>query len=576
MHPELLSELQKSGLTPNAPPATTAEWQDFLKRIKPRFDPATSNTEPECPENDWEFRRIVVERNRLRSILLSLSDAICVFGHKGNLLFMNPAAHNYLDIPVGKWTSRYDGEQILSHLHIHDKWQPDQFLSVGSVLRMIKEGKAIQDMDAQLQIAKADEYLPIACVITPMYKDEHVIGAVLVFRDTSEHQRVSAALLAAKEDAEKASAAKSDFLSSMSHELRTPMNAILGYGEMLEEELGDPPCQIDPDYLEDVQTYVGNILQAGKNLLQLINEVLDLTRIETGKIELNIGKANVVDVMRCCIETIQAQLGQLNLTLDTSGIPDQEIYALADAERLQQVVGQILSNAVKHNRANGSIAVRVERPSVEQVKILVSDTGVGMSSEQQKQVFKPFMRISGRNLTKGTGVGLTIAKQLLEIMDGRMGLDSTLDVGTTFWIELPTGETAETLAHDKNDVSDRKYLFLYVEDSRTNVTLMSKILRERPDIAFISAPTGEMGLELARAHRPDIILLDINLPGISGFEVLKQLREQPVTRDIPVMGLSADDSSDALQRAKTAGFSQYMIKPLKKDQFLVALKGIID
>jgi len=561
MHPRLLEHLEEYGLNANTTPNDPKQWQQFLNSLSTSF----ANPIAHLPKTQQEIVHIITERDKLRSVLTSINMGLCLFGREAQLLFLNPAARHYLQVPEGKPSTQL----VLSRLQIRDQWQPDRNMDIEAVQRMIAEGTSLTEANAHLCRDGLSD-LPIACHLTPISKGAHVIGSVLLFRDTSEQQRVAAALLAAKESAEKASVAKSDFLSSMSHELRTPMNAILGYGEILQEDLGDPPDEHDPDYFEDLLAYVDNILQAGRNLLGLINEVLDLTKIEAGKIELQITKANLLDVANHCVESIRPKLAENNLQLDVAQLPNTPVYALADAERIKQVFSQLLSNAIKHNKEKGLVQIRIEQPSVETVRLVVADTGVGMSEEQQAHIFKPFTRISGRNLSKGTGVGLTIAKQLLDIMGGRIGLESKLDVGSTFWIELPTGETEE-IKKSVSSGTDRKYLLLYIEDSRTNVSLMGKILQDRPEIAFISAPTGEMGLELARAHRPDIILLDINLPGINGFEVLERLRSVTSTRDIPVIGLSADDSQEALEQAETAGFIHYMIKPLKKSQFLQAL-----
>lgn len=573
MHPRLLEFLQQSGLSAVATPSNPKQWQAFLQHVNTALqhaDHAATTPLAHLPQAQQEVVHIIAERDKLRSVLNSISMGLCLFGREAQLLFLNPAARQYLQILEGK----PDTLSVLSQLRIRDQWQPERYLDTAAVQRMMAEGTSLNEASAVLQ-REGMEDLPLACCLYPISKGTHVTGSVLLFRNTSEQQKVAAALLAAKVSAEKASAAKSDFLSSMSHELRTPMNAILGYGEILQEDLGDPPDEHDPDYFEDLLTYVDNILQAGRSLLGLINEVLDLTKIESGKIELQITKSDLLEVATQCVEKIRPLLAEKNLQLDVTQLPNKPIYALADAQRIKQVFSQLLSNAIKHNKVQGSVQVRIEQLSVETVRLVVADTGVGMTAEQQAQIFRPFTRISGRNLSKGTGVGLTIAKQLLDIMGGRIGVESKLDEGSTFWLELPTGETVET---EKSAMpgTDRKYLLLYIEDSRTNVSLMGKILKDRPDIAFISAPTGEMGLELARAHRPDIILLDINLPGISGFEVLERLRSVPGTRDIPVIGLSADDSQDALHQAETAGFMHYMIKPLKKAQFLEALDKLAE
>lgn len=578
MHPELQRQLRQASLEATKLPDNEQSWRDFLAEVnkayasveKERFVLAANFGSPKRDdEPQIADSRLLQECERLRSIVNCLDDALCVFDREGQLLLVNPAAERYLGLPQ----SKLDTRAVLSRLKLRDQWQPRQFMEADAVLELLREGTAWRDANAWLRQTKGVKPLPIACVVTPMSKNNHITGALLMFRDTSEQRKVQAALLAAKNAAENASSAKSDFLSSMSHELRTPMNAILGYGELLQEDLGDPDGELDPDYLEDLQSYTSQVLHAGKHLLSLINEVLDLTRIETGQINLSITKANLVEVVNKCIEDCKPLLSDMNLTLDNQIPPGQIVPVLADHERLHQVIHQLLSNAIKHNRENGKIILRCEQDAVERVRLQIEDTGIGMSPEQQQEAFKPFTRMSGRNLSKGTGIGLTLTKQLLDVMDGRISVESEPDVGSLFTIELPTGET---LSRDENEVDNmRKHILLYIEDSRTNVSLVAKILRDRPDVALISAPTGEMGLELARAHRPDMILLDINLPGIDGFEVFNRLRSTPESQDIPVIALSADDSKEALTQADKAGFYKYIIKPLNRKVFLEAVGELL-
>jgi CheY-like chemotaxis protein len=251
------------------------------------------------------------------------------------------------------------------------------------------------------------------------------------------------------------------------------------------------------------------------------------------------------------------------------------MYALADRGRLKQVIINLLSNAVKYNRESGNVTLRLSHPSLEYIRLEVIDTGIGLTPEQKTKVFDPFTRLSGTNLVEGTGIGLTITKHLLEIMDGRIGVESELNVGSNFWIELPTGEVTDTYTNEVLSQM-RKYILLYIEDSRTNVSLVAQILKARPDIALMSAHTGEMGLELAHMHHPDIILLDINLPGMDGFEVLRHLREIEDTRQIPVLALTANDTTRNLERGRTAGFLNYIIKPLDIKKFLKAIDEALE
>jgi PAS domain S-box-containing protein len=564
MHPLLMRQLTQAGLNADRAPTNIDVWQTFLNNLSQNLVAINLQAQE-------ELSIVQAERDRLRSVLTSLNDGLCVFNRDGDLIFVNPAARQYLGLKEGT----LDSSTLLESFRIHDQWQPDYFLTTNALQEAMREGAQLRDSDAAL--VRPDETLmSVACTLNPIIKGAHVTGMLLVFRDISEQKAISNALLISKESAEKASAAKSDFLSSMSHELRTPMNAILGYGEILQEDLSNPPSpDIDSEYLYDLKGYTHNILEAGKNLLELINEVLDLTRIESGKIELHLTRADMVMVIKDCLQSIEPELKNKHLHLEILALPNTPLLVLADQNRVMQIAKQVISNAIKHNRESGSIKVSLTQPSVDWVRLTIQDTGVGMTLEQQKHLYKPFNRMSGRNLSKGTGIGLTITKRLLEIMGGQIIVQSEVGVGSTFIVDLPTGETVFDVNTIAKQASMRKFLLLYIEDSATNVSLMSNILRERPDIAFISAPSGEMGLELARAHLPDVILLDINLPGINGFEVLKRLRIANVTQNIPVLGLSADDTIEVLEQAKSAGFYQYMVKPLQKKQLLQTLQIIL-
>jgi signal transduction histidine kinase/CheY-like chemotaxis protein len=412
----------------------------------------------------------------------------------------------------------------------------------------------------------------VACEFNPLKLDDRVVGFVLLFIDISEIKSIEADLIAAKENAEKASSAKSQFLSSMSHELRTPMNAILGYGELLKDDLVESPDSFDENFIADLRQYVANILQAGWHLLELINKVLDLTRIEAGKLEVAIEKVELVDLIKECCSLILPLSEKREITIVNEMETSPPQYALADRARLKQVLINLLSNAVKYNREKGKILVRLVRTMPETLQLEVQDTGIGLTAEQKENVFEPFTRFSGLNLVEGTGIGLTITKRLLEIMDGKIGVESELGVGSTFSVSLPTGETIDTPLDIS--VGKHKHTLLYVEDSRTNVSLVAQILKARPEVALMSAHTGEMGLELAHLHHPDAILLDINLPGMDGFEVLKQLRLAEDTCLIPVLALTAMDNANHLARGKEAGFLDYIVKPLDIKQFLKTIDKV--
>lgn len=576
MHPQITRQLQRLDLQAETPPDAES-WAQFLRLTAQAFQEyeqermllgrTSSESERLTRYNEDLTRQIAEERDKFQAMFASISDGLCAFDRTGKLTNSNDAALRYFG------GDRLNEQMVFSRLQVRNPLQPEQWLQGDGWTQLIREGGELHDGNAVLLTIEKRK-LPVHCTLNSITRGRQVIGAILAIRDISTQKRGEADLISAKEAAEQASRAKSDFLSSMSHELRTPMNAILGYSDILAEDLEDAPEGLDEDYLDDLKSYNTNIVQAGKHLLALINDVLDLTRIESGQIQINIGKMPLNEIVEECVAKIQPQLAEQSLTLDNQVAAGRAVTVFADRSRLSQVVEQLLSNAAKFNKPNGTITLSLDFPELNRVRLLVRDTGIGMNSEQQTKVFQPFLRMSGKNLSKGTGVGLTVAQQLLEVMDGKIGLESELDQGSTFWIELSLVHEEEAAKNEALFAKSR-FLLLYIEDSRTNVSLVTKVLKARPDIALISAPTGELGVELARSHQPDFILLDINLPGIDGFEVLKRLNSFDETDKIPVVGLSADDSADAFTQAKAAGFYHYLVKPLDKKQFLGIINEVV-
>ncbi|MCK5876939.1 MAG: response regulator [Candidatus Marithrix sp.] len=554
MHLTLERILRQAGFTNDNLPTDLLKWQKFLDRIGIFF----GNADRECE------RKQQSQQPSLSKIISAMAEGVCVFDKQGNLLFANLAAENYLGVKY----QQLQTSQALEQFELHDV--DGAILPVDRLIQIITHGK-FQDNNAYLL---GDVNLPITCSFNPIIEANEINSIVLSFKDITETKNIEAELIAAKESAEKASQTKSQFLSSMSHELRTPMNAILGYSELLKEDLSVPVEEFDKEYTADMLQYVNNILQAGWHLLELINKVLDLTRIEAGKLEVNIEKVELVDLIKESVSFVTPQADKNNIIVKNTTATLPPNYVLIDRGRLKQVIINLLSNAVKYNKKNGNITISLQQPNFKWIRIEIKDTGVGLTPEQKTKVFDPFTRLSGLNVIEGTGIGLTITKRLLEMMDGKIGVESEIDVGSTFWIEIPTGEiidSQETIS--KQDL--RKYILLYIEDSRTNVSLVAQILKVRPDIALMSAHTGEMGLELAQLHHPNIILLDINLPGMDGFEVMKHLQESEQTNNIPVLALTANDTNKSLERGRKAGFLDYIIKPLDIKKFVKAIDNAL-
>jgi PAS domain S-box-containing protein len=413
---------------------------------------------------------------------------------------------------------------------------------------------------------------------TPLHDaNGKLIGGINMLIDVTERKRLDKVLLEnnielkkAKNQADKANLAKSDFLSNMSHELRTPLSAILGFAQLMAGSKTPPtPSQ---------KRSIDQILQAGWYLLDLINEILDLTLIESGKLSFSMEQVSVPTIMQECYMMIEPQALQRKITLDFH-VPEIEIIVRADHTRLKQVLINLLSNAVKYNRERGTVTVSCTEYSPGQIRLSVEDTGEGLSSEKVAQLFQPFNRLGKENsAVEGTGIGLVMTKRLVELMGGKIYVESTPGKGTTFSIELEliaNKQATNITESERNDIILRqpkknatKHTLLYVEDNPANLMLIEDILAARDDIDLLSARDGYAGIELARNTLPDLILMDINLPGINGTEALKILSKDPLTSHIPIIALSANAIPRDIEKGLAAGFFRYLTKPIKINEFI--------
>jgi PAS domain S-box-containing protein len=397
-------------------------------------------------------------------------------------------------------------------------------------------------------------------------------GYATVARDMTERRRVEAELNEAKAAAEAANQAKSEFLSNMSHELRTPLNAILGFAQLMKSDVPAPTST--------QKTSIDQILQAGWFLLELINEVLDLSLIDSGKVSLSPEPVSLGEVLADCQAMMEplAQKRGIAMRFPTFGAP---CFALVDRTRLRQVLVNLLSNAIKYNRPSGSIVVKCAARPPGRVRLSVIDTGMGLAPEMLAQLFQPFNRLGQEaGLEQGTGIGLVVTKRLVEIMNGTIGVESKFGAGTEFWIELigtepPQLDSAkiESATHFQIRAEHPAPLrtVLYVEDNPANVTLVEMIIARRPDLRLLTAGSGDLGVELARAHLPDAILMDINLPGISGVKALSVLRKDSATAQIPVIAVTANAGQRDIEKGREAGFFRYITKPIKIHELMITL-----
>ncbi len=414
-------------------------------------------------------------------------------------------------------------------------------------------------------------------------RDRVLQGVFAAARDVTERQlldralqETNVALQSAKSAAEKANLAKSDFLSSMSHELRSPLNAILGFGQLM--ETGKPlPTPTQKESIDQ-------ILQAGWYLLDLINEILDLSLIESGKLSLSLESISLEEVLEDCRAMIepQAQKSGIRMRFPPSGNP---LRVRADRTRLKQVLVNLLSNAIKYNTVEGSVEVSCDAGTQGWVRVSFRDTGQGLSAEHLAQLFQPFNRLGQEaGAEEGTGIGLVVSKRLVELMGGLIGVHSTVGVGSVFWIELLAAEAPQAIASDavlgaespaRMPPGSAQRTLLYVEDNPANLMLVKKLIERRPDIRLLTATDGVSGVEIARAARPDVILMDINLPGISGVVAMKSLADDPTTVQIPVIALSANAMPHDITRGLAAGFFRYLTKPIKINEFMDTLDAAL-
>ncbi len=520
---------------------------------------ATDNT----VRKDVEDKRLWAEES-FQLMVESVTDcAIIMLDQAGRVKSWNTGAQRI---------QGYDAKEIIGQHN--SRFFSNEDIAINKPERALQEADAVgRSEDNGWRVRKDGSAFWANVVMTAIRDSAGVLrGYATLERDMSERRRVEAELNQAKATAEAANLAKSEFLSSMSHELRTPLNAILGFAQLMESDVPAPsPGQ---------KISIDQILQAGWYLLALINEVLDLSLIESGKLSLSSEKVSLEEVLTDCRMMMEplAQKRGITMTFPKFEAP---CFVMADRTRVRQILVNLLSNAIKYNRVNGSIVVECVARPLGYIRLSVADTGLGLTAEKLAQLFQPFNRLGQEDgAEQGTGIGLVVTKRLVEVMNGTIGVDSTVGSGTKFWIDLvattaprhdftqmPAETNAETLARAAGPVRT----VLYVEDNPANLKLVTMLIARRKDLRLLTAENGNLGVELAQAHKPDVILMDINLPGISGLKVLSILSKDDATANIPMIALSANAGPRDIERGLEAGFLRYLTKPIKVDVLMETL-----
>ncbi|HEX3743428.1 MAG TPA: response regulator [Bryobacteraceae bacterium] len=500
----------------------------------------------------------------LRSILDSMGDGVLVANEQGQTLLFNPAAKEM----VGSQNMYLPPEKQAEIYHADMKTP----YSVED-LPLMKAGQGQVVDGAELYIKDTEMFLSVNA--RPLQDHAGMAkGAVAVVRNITASKQAEELLWRTKEEAERANRAKSEFLSRMSHELRTPLNAILGFSQLL--EMGSLAV--------DQRQSVDQIIKGGHHLLRLINEVLDIARIEAGKLTLSpeyiLVRETLDDVLSMIAPLAQHREVELSMEMPEAWIHSIEV----DRQRLTQVLLNLFSNAIKYNREGGRVSVSSFLNGQDWVRIKVTDTGRGIPADKMHLLFSPFERLGAEQTgIEGTGVGLALSKRIVEAMGGTMGATSELGRGSSFWVQFPRADAPiapgdwnqSEVIPEPPSPSHIEATVLYIEDNVASVVLVERLLAARPGVKLFSAMQGRIGLDLAREHLPNLILLDNNLPDMGGEQVLQSLRSDSRTKDIPVAMISADATQGRIDRLLTAGAQRYFAKPLNLKELLEFIDALL-
>jgi two-component system, sensor histidine kinase and response regulator len=496
---------------------------------------------------------IASQANQL--IMDNSQDVICTIAEHGRFLSINAACQDLWD---------YSADDLIGAAYVDLVHVEDRNKTAEAFANARKAGKLTDFVDRCVRKDGA-----IVDVLWSASWSEMDRIFFCVAHDVTQRQRAEAALREAKETADRANRAKSEFLSRMSHELRTPLNAILGFSQLLERQ----------SPTETQRSRLSHITSAGRHLLDLINEVLDISRIEAGRIQLSVEPVGIADVLNETLDLIRPLAAERAIDLSAPDKIDNDWHMLADRQRLKQVLLNLLSNAVKYTPTRGRVAVSADLLGENMIRLAVSDNGVGIARENLSRLFTPFDRLGAeQSEVQGTGLGLALSQRLMQAMGGSIGVESDLGHGSTFWIDLPRAVSPVRRANssvaktpgelEKQLPNGHKRTVLYIEDNASNLSLIEQIVALQGDIELITAIQGRRGVDLAKRHAPDLILLDLHLPDMPGWQVLAELQADESTRNIPAIVISADATPRQTERLVEAGARAYLTKPLDVDHFI--------
>jgi PAS domain S-box-containing protein len=513
-----------------------------------------------------------VNAERLESAVETMQDALALFDADDRLVLCNgPYRHLLGDLPPDAIVGR-------SYSDLLDVWMTTLVFATDEERAAFRAARIAARIAARNGSGDAfDARNRFGRSLRVLDRRSYDGGIVKTIWDLTDDVLRAEELRGARAAAEAASAAKSEFLSSMSHELRTPLNAILGFAQLLGRDKKEPLS-------ERHKERVAQILRGGEHLLRLINDILDLSHIEAGRVSIStepVAVADVLDEVRGTLEPMAARAGVvLMIAPSTNGVPPIR----ADRTRFLQILMNFGTNAIKYNQPGGTVTVGVRRSADRLLRVSIADTGMGIPADKQDKLFQPFQR-AGQETgpIEGTGIGLVISKRLAELMGGTVGFRSAPGKGSEFWVDLPvdgsrsSGEGEERSGSEPAQYggSGKKRLVLYVEDNPANVTFMRDVLGDFEGLDLATSPTAEMGIEIALARRPDLVIMDINLPGMDGLAALERIRAEPSIAKVPVIALTAAASERDRQRGLAAGFFRYLTKPVQIDELLSVLEAVL-